>query len=117
MSEKQEAIGNTALLRDALGKSLRILRDTPCEPHTKERHEIIVLLSDALSAPPRNCDKFKTPEEAEKEFVRFCGLASMSKIPWWKCPPDCGHTGPDGWVSCCVRWLLSPATPENGGAA
>jgi len=69
----------------------------------------------AIAAPPRNCDRLRTAEEAENAFVEFCARASGGKVPNWRCPITCGHMDPSDWVTCCIKWLFAPATEREGG--
>ena len=57
----------------------------------------------ALSAPPRNCDRFKTAAEAIDAYQDLTGdqLATDS--------------GMKEWVEFAV-WLFAPATEKEGGA-
>jgi len=48
--------GNTAKIREALWEVSETLIHTPCEPHTKERQDIIERINAALKEPARNCD-------------------------------------------------------------
>lgn len=57
----------------------------------------------ALAAPPRNCDRFKTKEEAEIEFMMSDEL-----------PRDGGDTKMRAWMCRFIDWLLAPATEQKG---
>lgn len=64
--------GDAALFADALREVSRTLIHTPCEPHTKERQDIIERINTALVfAPARNCDRGR--EAAEDAFTAEFG--------------------------------------------
>lgn len=67
--------------------------------------EIVATCDSALAEPVRNCDLYKTKEEAQEAFL---------KEP---CDHPCGNC----WVEdinneCGVEWLLAHATEKEGGA-
>lgn len=116
IAELERASGDAAAMRESI-ETMRRYAMIPQEQLSLSllQRTIHEKCDAALSAPARNCDRFKNAEEAEEAFVKFCGFAMNGKIPYWKCPPNCGHTGPDGWVTCCIRWLF--ATAKGGDHA
>lgn len=104
--------GNAAAMRAALEKIVRIAEewDTPGIHAVRATlYRILEAARAALAAPPRNCDRFATTEEAENAFVEFCARACSGKVPNWRCSITCGHINPSDWVTCCIKWLLAPA--------
>ena len=104
--------GNVAEMRSALEEQLRYWNT---HVRTRNEEDMRVRTEAALSAPPRNCDRFRTAEEAESAFVEFCARASSGKVPNWRCSITCGYIDPSDWVTCCIKWLFAPATEREGG--
>lgn len=77
--------------------------------HTEDVHilsflgEIEGWARSALAAPPRNCDRFKTKEEAEIEFMMSDEL-----------PRNNGDTEMRAWMCRFIDWLLAPAAQLKG---
>lgn len=63
----------------------------------------IIRARNALSAPPRNCDRFCTASEAKKEFMTIEEL-----------PEGCGDWDMREWFRRCLEWLFAPATERKG---
>ena len=61
----------------------------------------------ALSAPARNCDRYRTEAEAEAAFDRFCLKTRTGECKPWECPLKS-----TGGKYCYVAWLLG----TEGGA-
>lgn len=104
--------GNTAKLREALEQCRDYFYDllrselfvaqtvqqtgNPTMDHVKDEQRLYEEITAALTIPPRNCDLFKTAEEA---------LAGHDKsVPLIRT----GEPGMKEW-----RWAFAPATPEN----
>ena len=80
---------NAAKMREALEKINRIVWDK--RRHTKEEVEAHRLATEALSAPPRNCDLYLTPKDAmlahleevyEGEKVEFGDYEWCEFVKW-----------------------------------
>lgn len=84
--------GDCAKLRDALEDARNFLLKHCCG--SSEAQSIVSRIDCALAAPPRNCDVYDA-KTAEKEFIRQTGSKSIR--------------------SKSVRWLLAPATEQEGG--
>lgn len=66
--EKSSQVGNAAAMREALEEILdETNRSVYCIDHIR------CLAESALAAPPRNCDRFYSFEEAQKRFLRETG--------------------------------------------
>jgi hypothetical protein len=100
-----KSVGNAAALRDALAKiwdkQWSILPKNKSEDETLS--EIITIIEEALSEPPRNCDRFKTKEEAEIEF-------SMSD----ELPRNNGDLKMREWMCRFTDWLFATAAERKG---
>jgi len=69
-----EHIGNGAKMHEALKTALDLILPQ-CNGGTafaKACNEVANKIIDALAAPPRNCDHYKTPEEADEAFRKLC---------------------------------------------
>lgn len=73
-------------------------------------HELREACDAALSAPPRNCDRFRTADEAENAFNEFCAAERTGKCK----PAECSLPSGTGAKSCQLAWLF--ATAKEGGA-
>jgi len=106
VAELRKQLGNAAAMRKAL-EAARDLLLPQCNGGTafaKACGETVNKIMDALSAPPRNCDLYRTKKEAQEAFL---GEA-------------CDHPCENCWVEdinneCGVDWLLAPATEKEGG--
>ena len=99
--EKSAPVGDSAALREALLKAIILLKacewpdDAPMQDITKVMDEI----EKALSAPPRNCDRFGGDIDKLREAcARERGLNPEEDFP---------DVFPD--------WLLAPSTEKEGG--
>ena len=92
--------GDCAKLREALDESRRIASDLGgCRLNDYWKlNEIVRVCDDALSAPPRNCDRFATADEA------FHAWNNTVDTP-----------GGGAYVGL-MDWLFAPATEKEGGA-
>ena len=82
----QREIGNAAKMRDALEECVELLRtlhtdDCGCEDCCEIR-AVIEDAQAALSAPARNCDRFKTKEEAALAYAIECNAFIPQSILW-----------------------------------
>lgn len=97
-------LGDAAKLREALVYVKQWSEDCISEEGADLVNDMIAVVEAALSAPPRNCDLYRTKEEAQEVFL---GEA---------CDHPCGNC----WVEdinneCGVDWLLGPAKEKEGG--
>ena len=68
-SEKSSAVGNAAKMREALLEaSIALSLATHHHLTEDDAKECISVVESALSAPPRNCDKFATLDDARNAF-------------------------------------------------
>ena len=66
--ERKESVGNYVAMREWLER-LDALMQLP--PHTDDKEEARKMIRAALAAPQRNCDRFKTAEEAEEAWLEL----------------------------------------------
>lgn len=105
---KMRQAGDAAKLREAVKRivAASIVAKNANAPEwiLQRMADIFAVATTALAAPPRNCDLYKTKEEAQEAFL---------KEP---CDHPCGIC----WVGdinneCGVDWLFAPATEQKGG--
>lgn len=111
--ERDEAIkatapGNAAAMRKALERCNELFR---CDDDNKSRLCHLARKADeatqaALSAPARNCDRFKTLDEAREAFQDLRGHKILADVELWDSMDEAG---------ALVRWLF--ATAEGGDHA
>lgn len=120
-AEKSSAVGDAAKLREAamivydVLEKLRpfslCLRDVG---RTREFNHLVCLaknrLDAALAAPPRNCDRFATVDEARKAHEAICEKYD-----------ECHHCPLNNEEHYSAfdyfeAWLFAPATEKEGGA-
>lgn len=84
--EKSSQVGNAAKMREALVKILWCLEwmfnNTDNKSLQSHLCEPIVLAKSTLFAPPRNCDRFKTKEEAALAYAREANAFIPQSILW-----------------------------------
>lgn len=98
--EKSSAVGNAAAMREALLKASIVLKEATHHRLTEEYiNECRALIHSALSAPPRNCDRYTIAEA-----LRKYGFPTKSN-PW----------GEREWLDFC-EWLFDEAKGENDGS-
>ncbi len=96
------APGNAAALREALKAFIQLADDGTIQPRTKGHHDehcFVVaqgMARAALSAPPRNCDRYRTEEEALKAWD---GLDENDAGDWF----------------AFTDWLFAPAKEASNG--
>lgn len=101
--EKSSAVGNAAAMRDACANIAEYARLATC--YTENSHllgylyQIEEWAEAALSAPPRNCDKYTLAES-----LRKYGFPTKSK-PW----------GEKEWLDFC-EWYISESKGETNGS-
>lgn len=101
--EKSSPIGDAARMSEALKEARRVLRKiykpelSPLDGDNRLITATVGIINAALSAPPRNCDKFKTSWDVLKEWHE--GLDTANDIVR------------------LLDWLLAPATEKEGGAS
>lgn len=105
-AKKSLVVGDAAKLREAL---VNISKYADCsamrqhDEHTQHYIEQIRKWAEAaLAAPVRNCEKYKTPEDCMRAFVSY--VRKHGKL---------GFIHPYTEV---VKWLLAPATEQEGGS-
>ena len=106
---KLRATGNAAALREALERSTRRLRGVVRELPLEMQKYVNADIRDndaALSAPARNCDRFKTLDEAREAFQDLRGHKILADVDLWDSMDEAG---------ALVRWLF--ATAEGGDHA
>lgn len=101
---------NAAAMREAVDKIQKLVTsDRPAD-----EVEIANICRAALAKPPRNCDVFKSEDEAKSAFIAYYnetfGLnGSIDEIG--AC--DLKHNV-DGICHDYIQWLLAPATERKG---
>ena len=94
--EKSSAVGNAAAMREALEASIPIMRACLFDYYnTTDVNKVVGEMKAALSAPPRNCDRYTL-----SEALRKYGFPTKSK-PW----------GEKEWLDFC-EWYISEAKGE-----
>ena len=99
--------GDRAELREALLRcdAIAQLPEVRNEQSIKDMRNII---RQALSEPPRNCDRFATLEDARKEHRKICE-------EYGACNKACVYkSGHSGTYQCFEAWLFTPATEQKG---
>ena len=66
----------------------------------------------ALAAPPRNCDKYATADEALKAQEQMFNDSNFANGECKLGCPECDNPR----VGCKIAWLFAPATEQEGGA-
>ena len=99
-------VGNAAAMREALVK----IREKCVIYNNDLAEEIDALCGNALAAPPRNCDLYKTARDAEDAFDDFCIWARIGHCEPAKCTLPKDH----GAGSCFTAWLFAPASERKG---
>lgn len=106
------APGNVAALREALEGCMHEMCER-CDSYMADNIQmhrpcpgcvIVDKARDALSAPARNCDRFKTLDEAREAFQDLRGHKILADVELWDSMDEAG---------ALVRWLFAPA---EGGA-
>ena len=103
-AEKSSAVGNCAKLREALKDIVRIVEQIRLlySDFPYEIHDIARKARAALAAPPRNCDKYPTFNDAIRALADKRGWHDAK----WDSERYC----------ILASWLLAPATEKEGGA-
>lgn len=82
---------NNAAMREALLKASDVLTEAAHHNLTEEYiNECLALIHDALTAPPRNCDRFSNLRSAQRDYIDhgcpkglgFCVDGEIRKFPW-----------------------------------
>lgn len=97
--------GDRAKLREAVGYILKYADSVACRDHDEHtRHYIDQIrkwAQSALAAPPRNCDRFASAEEAWNAYDEWVeSYRAKGEVPPFN---EFG-------------WLFAPATEKEGGA-
>ena len=109
MTIHSDSVGNAAAMREALEHVEKLAREFAAGNYyiTDFPKMLQAAIQPALSAPPRNCDRFnsgdptKDAADAYDEWQRHCDGSLM--------PPSCK------FESAFRQWLLAPAKPETKG--
>lgn len=115
MSRSNEAerfyaqLGNAAAMRAALEKINRLVWDK--RRHTKEETEAHRLATEALFAPPRNCD-VGTAVEQSKRMEIYCKAHGTDESGCYRCE-SCTFLRTD---RCELAWAQLPYEAKKGGA-
>ena len=114
---KMEKPGNAAAMREALENIANMGEEIDCQLGSSDetvyafRHErslaynISECARTALSAPPRNCDKYKTAEEAYRAFLNLCQKEDGCLHCRFR---DCGTAR-----ECSIAWAYETAEEED----
>ena len=121
--EKSSQVGNTAAMREALEDARRfvsasaqrtdrdlLIMDEKRGAYVLTPKETLIKIDDALSTPPRNCDRFATAKEAGEAFISEtcenpCGYCTVSD----ECHNPLVH-------ECGIDWLFAEAKGETDGS-
>lgn len=110
-SEIENPVGNAAALREALIAIRKaLLLDSGMGPSTAFHAEVDRLTVAALSAPPRNCDRFRNADEALEALERHCNSSGNGCV---RCPVAGCSTEE---VECKIAWLFALAEGQEGSA-
>ena len=99
---EMKSLGNTQKMREALKAAKQFLDGYLTNPMELRRK-----MDAALSAPPRNCDRFKTADEASKEFNYLWNFV-------WKIGG--GIVDGNAYQRRFQEWLFAEAKGENDGS-
>ena len=100
MIKEQEA-GNCAAMRHAIETAIADLQ-SGLKMTPGERQFMVRYLKDAIAEPPRNCDRFKTKEDAALAFADEMKQWIPQSVLWELAP----------WLD----WLFATATKKGGVA-
>ena len=109
------APGNAAVLREALEVVLDALKKAyaTVEVDRVWLADNIDVITDALAAPPRNCD-VGNPEEQAERFTKVCVANSKNGVRGL-CSETCPFSR-DYQGECALAWAQMPFAPAEGGA-
>ena len=99
-------VGNAAKLREVLERLLDYW--SRCDVTYPPERRLRDMALSALAAPPRNCDRFATAEDAYKAFSSYC----FNRPSEGKCV-GCPIVGEGGKSNCFGAWLMAAA--QEGG--
>jgi hypothetical protein len=112
-------LGDAAKLRQALVKIEKMAHCDLCNVYPKYRDKFNDIIGGierearvALSAPPRNCDKYATADEALKAQEQMFNDSNFANGECKLGCPECDNPR----VGCKIAWLYAPATEKEGGA-
>ena len=113
--EKSSVVGNSAKMREALEKVLRVLHCAIVADILKgdDVNSAFNEVTAALSAPPRNCDVGTSEEQAER-FYAFCGYHRFQSGIKGMCSSLCPCIRCRDMCNCITTWSQMPY--EEGGA-
>ena len=115
-AHNRETVTGSNQLREALVKARRFIDSSPLvsivdDTGTIARGELCAEIDAALAAPPRNCDRFATVDEARKAHEAICEK-------YGKCHNGCPLNNEEHYnaFDCFEAWLFAPSTEAEGGA-
>ena len=113
--EKSSVVGNSAKMREALEKVLRVLHCAIVADILKgdDVNSAFNEVTAALSVPPRNCDVGTSEEQAER-FYAFCGYHRFQSGIKGMCSSLCPCIKCRDMCNCITTWSQMPY--EEGGA-
>ena len=113
--EKSSVVGNSAKMREALEKVLRVLHCAIVADILKgdDVNSAFNEVTAALSVPPRNCDVGTSEEQAER-FYAFCGYHRFQSGIKGMCSSLCPCIRCRDMCNCITTWSQMPY--EEGGA-
>ena len=113
--EKSSVVGNSAKMREALEKVLRVLHCAIVADILKgdDVNSAFNEVTAALSAQPRNCDVGTSEEQAER-FYAFCGYHRFQSGIKGMCSSLCPCIRCRDMCNCITTWSQMPY--DEGGA-
>lgn len=85
---------DTAKLREALSAALDMIFDLQVRNRSPIANSVYAVrrkIKAALAAPPRNCDKYDTPEKAFEAHLRYCRAHPGCRGCKWSESPCCDY--------------------------
>ena len=117
ITPKSEAIGNAAALREAVELArlyISLGPEAESRAYVKDGEAVMLFaidvldeISAALAAPPRNCERFATADDAKREFNYLWNFV-------WQRGGGC--LAERNYEEEFERWLFAHATEKEGGA-
>ena len=107
--------GDRAKLREALSTAIILLMacEWPDDAPMQDITEVMDEIGKALSAPQRNCDRFADELDAQLAFLYEVWLISIDRETMTE--QDAYENWTDEMRARYGRWLLAPATEQEGG--
>lgn len=108
------AVGNAAAMREAVETALTTIRGVINGTIARTNNSVFDCrdrLKAALAASARNCDRYKTAEDAYDAFDEITH-ADIEKYD--ECRQNCPMCDEKLYIPCEVKWLFAPATERKG---